>query len=38
METRSTWGRIRYFKIPEPILIVAAGLVDFAIFSLRGAV
>ena len=26
------------FKVPEPILIVGAGLIGFAIFSLRGAV
>ena len=26
------------FKIPEPILIVGAGLIGFAIFWLRGAV
>jgi chromate transporter len=26
-----------WFKVPEPILVVAAGLVGLAIFSLRGA-
>ena len=26
------------FKIPEPLLIVGAGLIGFAIFWLRGAV